>query len=105
MPETTASSAAAPPPTPGPRRGKLLQVLGVSFGIAVIIGNTILVGILRTPGDVAARLPRPRALHRRLDPRRPLCPARDDLPGRAGRDGGPVGRAIRHRAPRTRRLP
>lgn len=38
-------------------RGKLLQVLGVAFGVAVIIGNTILVGILRTPGDVAARLP------------------------------------------------
>jgi APA family basic amino acid/polyamine antiporter len=40
-------------------RGKLLQILGVSFGVAVIIGNTILVGILRTPGDVAARLPSP----------------------------------------------
>ena len=40
-------------------RGKLLQVLGVSFGIAVIIGNTILVGILRTPGDVAGYLPSP----------------------------------------------
>ncbi|HKT59929.1 MAG TPA: APC family permease [Gemmatimonadales bacterium] len=39
------------------RRGKLLQILGVSFGIAVLIGNTIIVGILRTPGDVAARLP------------------------------------------------
>jgi len=39
------------------RRGKLLQVLGVSFGIAVLIGNTIIVGILRTPGEVAARLP------------------------------------------------
>ncbi len=38
-------------------RGKLLQVLGVAFGVAVIIGNTILIGILRTPGDVAARLP------------------------------------------------
>lgn len=38
-------------------RGKLLQVLGVAFGVAVIIGNTILVGILRTPGDVAARMP------------------------------------------------
>ncbi len=47
----------APPPRPA--RGKLLQVLGVSFGIAVILGNTILVGILRTPGDVAARLPDP----------------------------------------------
>ena len=32
-------------------------MLGASFGIAVIIGNTILVGILRTPGDVAALLP------------------------------------------------
>ncbi|MBA3344126.1 MAG: APC family permease [Gemmatimonadales bacterium] len=40
-------------------RGKLIQVLGVSFGVAVILGNTILVGILRTPGDVAARLPSP----------------------------------------------
>jgi basic amino acid/polyamine antiporter, APA family len=46
---------------PGRRvaRGTLLQVLGVSFGIAVLIGNTILIGILRTPGDVAARLPTP----------------------------------------------
>jgi basic amino acid/polyamine antiporter, APA family len=42
-----------------PVRGKLLQVLGVSFGVAALIGNTILVGILRTPGDVAARLPNP----------------------------------------------
>jgi amino acid transporter len=49
--------AASPPLTSATSRGKLLQVLGVSFGIAVIIGNTILVGILRTPGDVAAHLP------------------------------------------------
>lgn len=42
---------------PTPSRRRLLQVLGVSFGIAVLVGNTILVGILRTPGDVAARLP------------------------------------------------
>ncbi len=40
-------------------RGKLLQILGVSFGVAVLIGNTIIVGILRTPGDVAAKLPSP----------------------------------------------
>ena len=40
-------------------RGKLRQVLGVAFGIAVLIGNTILIGILRTPGDVAAQLPSP----------------------------------------------
>ena len=34
-------------------------MLGLSFGIAVLIGNTILIGILRTPGDVAAQLPHP----------------------------------------------
>jgi APA family basic amino acid/polyamine antiporter len=38
-------------------RGRLLQVLGVAFGIAVIVGNTIGSGILRTPGSVAALLP------------------------------------------------
>jgi APA family basic amino acid/polyamine antiporter len=38
-------------------RGRLLRVLGVSFGVAVLVGNTIIVGILRTPGEVAARLP------------------------------------------------
>jgi APA family basic amino acid/polyamine antiporter len=38
-------------------RGKLLQVLGVGFGIAVAVGNSISVGIVRTPGDIAARLP------------------------------------------------
>jgi APA family basic amino acid/polyamine antiporter len=59
MPETTASSLDAPALTPATSRGRLLQVLGVSFGIAVIIGNTILIGILRTPGGVAERLPSP----------------------------------------------
>lgn len=34
-------------------------MLGAAFGVAVIIGNTIGVGILRTPGDIAARLPTP----------------------------------------------
>ncbi|HEY7479524.1 MAG TPA: APC family permease [Gemmatimonadales bacterium] len=56
-PDAAAPAAASPPLTAAASRGKLLQVLGVSFGIAVIIGNTILVGILRTPGDVAAHLP------------------------------------------------
>ena len=37
--------------------GRLLKVLGVAFGAAVIVGNTIGAGILRTPGDVAGRLP------------------------------------------------
>jgi APA family basic amino acid/polyamine antiporter len=38
-------------------RGSLLRVLGVGFGLAVIIGNTIGAGILHTPGDVAKQLP------------------------------------------------
>jgi APA family basic amino acid/polyamine antiporter len=42
---------------PRKEKGKLLQVLGVGFGIAVAVGNTISAGIVRTPGDIAARLP------------------------------------------------
>jgi APA family basic amino acid/polyamine antiporter len=37
--------------------GRLLRVLGVSFGLAVIIGNTIGAGIFRTPGVIAQQLP------------------------------------------------
>ncbi|MFN2509516.1 MAG: APC family permease, partial [Chthoniobacterales bacterium] len=37
--------------------GALLRVLGAGFGIAVLIGNTIGSGILRTPGEVAGHLP------------------------------------------------
>src|SRR5437899_1688872 len=40
-------------------RGRLLKVLGLGFGVAVTVGNTVGSGILRTPGEVAARLPRP----------------------------------------------
>lgn len=36
---------------------RLLKVLGVAFGLAMIVGNTIGVGILRSPGEVAAALP------------------------------------------------
>jgi len=44
----------------GPRvKGHLLRILGVGFGIAVIIGGTIGSGILRTPGEVAGRLHSP----------------------------------------------
>ncbi|HYP54407.1 MAG TPA: amino acid permease, partial [Pyrinomonadaceae bacterium] len=39
------------------RGASLLRVLGVGFGLAVIVGNTVGAGILRTPGEVAARLP------------------------------------------------
>jgi APA family basic amino acid/polyamine antiporter len=37
-------------------RGRLLQVLGLAFGLAVIVGNTIGAGILRAPGEVAGHL-------------------------------------------------
>jgi len=37
-------------------KGSLLRVLGVSFGIAVTLGSTIGIGILRTPGTVAQHL-------------------------------------------------
>lgn len=47
------SSVSHPRPRP---KGHLLRILGVGFGIAVIIGNTVGVGILRTPGEIAARL-------------------------------------------------
>lgn len=40
-------------------KGGLRKVLGVAFGLAIIVGGTIGSGILRTPGDVAAALPNP----------------------------------------------
>src|SRR5215203_5540109 len=39
--------------------GHLLRVLGVGFGLAVIIGNTIGAGIFRAPGTIAEQLPAP----------------------------------------------
>jgi APA family basic amino acid/polyamine antiporter len=50
-------STVVPNALPAERRGHLLRVLGVVFGLAVTIGITIGMGILRTPGEVAARLP------------------------------------------------
>ena len=38
-------------------KGHLLRVLGVAFGWAVAVGNTIGAGILRTPGDAATSVP------------------------------------------------
>ena len=52
---TEASSIASSARTAG--RGRLLQVLGMWFGMAAAIGNTIAAGIVRTPGDVARLLP------------------------------------------------
>ena len=40
-----------------PSRGHLLRVLGVGFGIAVTIGNTIGAGIFRSAGLIADQLP------------------------------------------------
>jgi amino acid transporter len=40
-------------------RGRLLRVLGLGFGLAVIVGNTIGAGILKTPGAIAKDLPNP----------------------------------------------
>ena len=40
-----------------PGRGRLLQVLGVWFGIAAAIGNTIAAGVVRAQGYIAGFLP------------------------------------------------
>src|SRR5829696_8405855 len=45
----------APPETA--KSGKLLRILGVGFGLAVGIGGTIGVGILRNPSGVAEQIP------------------------------------------------
>jgi len=37
--------------------GRLLPILGLGFGLAVTIGNSIGAGILRAPGEVAGHLP------------------------------------------------
>src|SRR5437762_1729406 len=42
--------------------GGLVRILGVGFGLAVIVGSTIGIGILRTPGLVAGRLASPTAI-------------------------------------------
>lgn len=42
---------------PSPRPDKLKKILGLAFGLAVVVGSTIGVGILRAPGSIAAYLP------------------------------------------------
>ena len=42
--------------------GSLRRILGVGFGLAVIIGSTLGIGILRTPGLVAGQLSTPRTI-------------------------------------------
>ena len=41
------------------QQSSLLRILGLSFGLAVTVGNTIGGGILRIPGDIATLLPNP----------------------------------------------
>jgi basic amino acid/polyamine antiporter, APA family len=43
-------------PTFSGSRG-LIRILGIGFGLAVIVGSTIGIGVLRTPGLVAGQLP------------------------------------------------
>ena len=50
---TKSSSVDLPPAG----RGRLITTLGIGFGIAVAIGNTIGAGIVRTPGEIGALLP------------------------------------------------
>ena len=38
------------------QRGKLLKILGVGFGLAIVVGGTVGVGILRSPGPIAGLL-------------------------------------------------
>jgi len=52
------ADARDPASTPVARPARsLLAVLGVVFGLSVIIGNTVGSGILRTPGEIAQHLP------------------------------------------------
>ena len=50
--------AATPTVLASPARG-LLRVVGLAFGIAVVVGDTIGVGIMRTAGPTAGRLGQP----------------------------------------------
>ncbi|MFP5355288.1 MAG: amino acid permease, partial [Gemmatimonadota bacterium] len=42
-----------------PARGALHRVLGVGFGLAIIVGGAVGVGILRTPGTIAGLVQHP----------------------------------------------
>ena len=60
MSNTSDTDSASTPAASRPRGyGHLLRVLGMWFGIAAAVGNTIAAGIVRAPGDIAQWLPRP----------------------------------------------
>ena len=94
----------SPEPTAGTAQGgsRLLKVLGVAFGLAIIVGNTIGVGILRSPGDVAAALPRSGWFIGAWVAGGIYALLRRDDDGRARRDDPEIGRAVRVRAARAR---
>lgn len=52
----------AAPAAAVPRRG-LLRILGFTFGIAVLVGETVGVGIMRTSGPTAGRLQEPALIY------------------------------------------
>jgi APA family basic amino acid/polyamine antiporter len=54
-----ASGVAAMRAAPAKSTSELLRVLGVVFGLAVVVGGVIGQGIMRTPGIVAGALPSP----------------------------------------------
>jgi basic amino acid/polyamine antiporter, APA family len=47
---------------PRPSSRGLIRILGVGFGLAVIVGSTLGIGILRTPGLIAGQLPNATAI-------------------------------------------
>src|SRR6204780_4819016 len=49
--------SAVAPTNPPAAPGGMLRILGVTFGIAVAVGGTIGSGIMRTPSQIANRLP------------------------------------------------
>jgi len=53
----TVEPEGAPRQTHARASGRLLRVLGPLFGLAVLVGNAIGMGILRTPGEIAAQVP------------------------------------------------
>lgn len=64
LPPSNRTDLEGPPPhtTRSAEPGRLRRVLGLGFGLAVIVGSTLGIGILRTPGLVAGQLPTPSAI-------------------------------------------
>src|SRR6185295_16885571 len=65
-PSSRSSRVPGGPPSLGSTRTSfggtgLRRVLGLGFGLAVIVGSTLGIGILRTPGLIAGQLPTPSA--------------------------------------------